>query len=471
LDQVFSHLTFLSAALPMTTRSRIFLTYTLFLLIPLLLTLGTGGYLFADRQAEALQQQAQALADAVGQQALTASKTALEHNLRTLADNNQQLFAALYEKYRAGSLSQDEAQWLALEGLVAQRIAPKGILFCIDSQGLILAHPNKALAHTHLDVDLLSRLRTNAPGTITTFQQGAQPATLYTKVDFPPWNLTIVASFPMADLPRFLTPQQLAQAVDHLPHNTSAHPFFLDASGIFWLPDPASLGTPEQKQQLAAQILQLVNQQHNPQPLNQEADTRHTDQTLFFRPLAELDLIAGVIIPTAEFNQPFTQFYRACLLLLLPVTLLALGAIFLLAQRLSRPYAHLATALSTSLHQPSPTLPQLAADISTIDVSALPMPLAKCLLHCTASSNCSSKNRRPIRPFSNDCTRRSPPDAKRSTGSRRKTALARVRKPISFCLKIFLTALLKASTSPTRPAISSPPTRLSPESPAINPQR
>lgn len=362
----------------MTTRNKIFFTYTIFLLLPLLLVLGTGGYLNASKQAKILEQQAQTQADTMARHALTASKTALEQGLRNLVDNNQRLFTALDEKYRSGSLSQGEAQWLALDGLIAQRLSHQGRLFCIDNQGLILAHTNKALANTHLDAELLSRLRLNPAGTIITVQHGTQPATLYTKVEFLPWNWTIVASFPLAELAQLLSPQHLAQSVMQIPEHQDAQPFLLDATGSFWPPMPAPFGNLDQRQ-LALHIRQLGSQPQDPGTTFEKNSHHRAEQRFFVHQIPELNLIAGIIVPTAQLNQPFTRLYRNGLLILLPATLLALGLIYLLAQRLGAPYTHLAMALNTSLRQPSPALPAPSLYPSTAECEQIVDAIAQML--------------------------------------------------------------------------------------------
>lgn len=350
----------------MTTRSNIFSTYTIFLLLPLLVLLVAGGFLHARKQAKQLHQQAQTQADTLANHALTTAKAALTQNLRSLAHNNQQLFTALDEKFRSGSLSLAEAQWLALDGLIAQGVSAPGTLFCIDNQGLILAHANKALTHTHLDTDLLSRLRINPPGAIITIQQGRQPATLLTKVEFTPWNWTIVASFPLAELSQFLPPQQLAQSVIPSTENESAQSFLLDAAGTFWPPLSAPFANLDQHQ-LAVHVRQLESQPQADLPTFQENGQHSTEQSVFVQRVDELNLIAGVIIPTAHLNAPFTLFYRNILLILLPAALLALGVIYLLAQRLSAPYANLATTLATTAGGPTTVFPALDTKTATAE--------------------------------------------------------------------------------------------------------
>ena len=122
----------------MTTQSRIFLTYTLFLLVPLLAVMGVGGYLTVTVLQQGLEREATADAVAVRQAAATAVKVAIVQTLRTIADRNLAMLQSLQQKSQSGALTLDEAQWLALDAMTAQSGEHQGQLFCIDKQGLIL---------------------------------------------------------------------------------------------------------------------------------------------------------------------------------------------------------------------------------------------------------------------------------------------------------------------------------------------
>ncbi|MGD9947397.1 MAG: diguanylate cyclase, partial [Desulfobulbus sp.] len=329
----------------MTIRTKIFSSYTLFLLFPLLVALGGSAYLVARREVQSLQQQSIASVAALQQSTRSAANASLVQALRTTAENSLLIIQSLHQKSSSGSLSSDEAQWLAQEALIAQQANSASRLLCIDNQSRILVHPDKTQLHTHLKSDLLLRLRTVSNGAlIRSMGEGQQP-TVYCKAEFAPWGWTIVAFSSMENLPHLVPLDQLSLTMSTFTSaSLSSQPFVVDPAGTFWPHPPTTAATGTlTKESKAALGQQLIGQQQgiviwNPNdPLG--------ERSLFFAPVPELNLIAGVAVPTSELTRPMTRFFQFCGLILVPGALLLLGLSYLLAQRMSRPLQNLAMLL------------------------------------------------------------------------------------------------------------------------------
>ncbi|MDD2462703.1 MAG: EAL domain-containing protein [Desulfobulbus sp.] len=330
----------------MTIRTKIFSSYTLFLLLPLLAALGVGGYVGACKERQALEQQAIASVAALQQNTRTAADAAMTQALRTSAENSRLILQSLYQKSRSGSLSPDKAQWLAQEALIAQLSDAANSLLCIDKQGLILVHPNKVLLRTHLDSELLLRLRSASNGGIIhPLIEGQQPA-VYSKAEFPPWGWTIVAFWSTEKFPRLLQLDQLSQTMaSFICGSLSCQPFVVDSEAAFWPPPPTGVpgGLPQER--WTALGRELIGQQQGSMNWNPNPNDPLGKRSLFFAPTPELHLVSGVAIPTSELTRPMTRFYQLCGLILFPGALLLLGLSYLLARRISRPLQDLVTLL------------------------------------------------------------------------------------------------------------------------------
>nr|WP_321466470.1 EAL domain-containing protein [uncultured Desulfobulbus sp.] len=329
----------------MTTQAKIFSSYTLFLLFPLLAALGGGAYVAARQERQYLDQQVLATVASIQKDTRSAANASLVQSLRTTAEDSRLIVESLYQKSQTGALSLDEAQWLAQESLIAQQAAPNNHLLCVDAQGRILVHPNKALLHTHLDNDLLLRLRAAGSGDIIHAMAEGHGPTLYSTTAFAPWNWLIVSFGTTEELPNLVPLDQLAQTMSSsLTGDLSCQPFVVDASGTFRPQISATASqNPSARERMLALGRQLVKQQQG--SLRWTPMDAPEERRLFFASMPELRLIAGIAVPVGELAQPMTRFYRFCGLVLLPCALLFVGLSYLLAQRMSRPLHNLAALL------------------------------------------------------------------------------------------------------------------------------
>jgi diguanylate cyclase (GGDEF)-like protein/PAS domain S-box-containing protein len=335
----------------MTIRSRIFFTYTLFLLAPLFAVMGIAGYLAATALQQGLEREATADAVAVRQAAATAVKVALVQTLRTIADRNLAMLQSLRHKSQSGALTLDEAQWLALDAMTAQSGERQGQLFCIDKQGLILSHPNKALVNTHLTGELLTLLQQLKSGNHVEFPvPDRQPTVLY-RADFPAWDWTLAIACAQPEQRSMLPASALAKAISELHFSGNRQAFLLDQAGAFW-PRPAwaDIAGHSDLTGLAAVLLRDKNGRILWPPHAPPAE----EQTIFFHHLAAADMIVGLTTPSSALTEPVERLRRHALLLL-PLALSALGLAFLLAHRLTVPLRRLTADLAaTNEQRPGP---------------------------------------------------------------------------------------------------------------------
>jgi diguanylate cyclase (GGDEF)-like protein/PAS domain S-box-containing protein len=327
----------------MTTRTKIFLTYTLFLLAPLLAVMGAGGYLAATALQQGLEREATADAVAVRQTAATAVKVALVQTLRAIADRNLALLQSLQQKSQAGALTLGEAQWLAIDAMTAQRGEQQGQLFCIDKQGLILSHPNKALVNTHLTGELRTQLQQLASGSHAEFPvPDHQPTVLY-RADFPAWEWTLAIACTQAEQRNMLPVAALAGEISELHFAGNRQAFLLDRAGTF-RPGPAWAAAGHSD---LADLAAILRRDKNGRILWPAHGPTAEEQTIFFHYLPAADLIVGLAAPSSTLSAPIDRLGRFALLLL-PLGLLALGLAYFLAHRLAIPLRRLAADLAAA---------------------------------------------------------------------------------------------------------------------------
>ena len=329
----------------MITVPKTFLSYTLFLLVPLFAVLAAGGHIAANNVADRLEQEARDNAASVQHMVKAATKASFTQMLRSVADNNLELLASLHQKQQSGTLTLDEAQWLALETLGAQTVGSSGYLFAFNGQGVIQGHPDKALVNTLVNHNLLERLQQLKPleqgeylGYLIQDSRKQQPLALF-KAVFAPWDWTIALVCSVNDQHQMVSLTTLAGVIGNLRFAGGMQPFFLDQSGHF-RPDSSvpQAHTPDGKNALIPLAAALRHQANGlitwslPLP-----DKAIEDRVFAFQYLTDADLIVGVCVPQSELYQPLTTFRLCFLFTLLTLFLGALAATYRLCQRQAKP--------------------------------------------------------------------------------------------------------------------------------------
>jgi PAS domain S-box-containing protein len=78
----------------------------------------------------------------------TAADVAVRNHLKAIAEKNAEIVNHLLGRVAAGEFSLEQAKMRAREILLAQRIGSSGYIYCIDSQGMAVVHPNPGVEST-----------------------------------------------------------------------------------------------------------------------------------------------------------------------------------------------------------------------------------------------------------------------------------------------------------------------------------
>jgi PAS domain S-box-containing protein len=78
----------------------------------------------------------------------TAADVAVRNHLKAIAEKNAEIASHFLNRVAAGEMSLEQAKIRAREILLAQRIGNSGYIYCIDSQGMAVVHPNPGVENT-----------------------------------------------------------------------------------------------------------------------------------------------------------------------------------------------------------------------------------------------------------------------------------------------------------------------------------
>jgi PAS domain S-box-containing protein len=78
----------------------------------------------------------------------TAADVAVRNHLKAIAEKNAEIVSHLLNRVAAGELDLEETKKRAREILLAQRIGNSGYIYCLDSHGMAVVHPNPVVENT-----------------------------------------------------------------------------------------------------------------------------------------------------------------------------------------------------------------------------------------------------------------------------------------------------------------------------------
>lgn len=76
----------------------------------------------------------------------TAASTSIKNHLRAVAEKNKEIVEHIYADYKNGLLSEEDAKSLCRKILFSQTIGTTGYIFCANTHGIAVEHPNPGVA-------------------------------------------------------------------------------------------------------------------------------------------------------------------------------------------------------------------------------------------------------------------------------------------------------------------------------------
>lgn len=76
----------------------------------------------------------------------TSANTSIKNYLRAVAEKNREIIEDIYKRHKAGFMTEDEAQAQVSGILFSQTIGKTGYIYCANSKGIAIVHPNPGVA-------------------------------------------------------------------------------------------------------------------------------------------------------------------------------------------------------------------------------------------------------------------------------------------------------------------------------------
>lgn len=166
----------------------------------------------------------------------TAANVSIRNHLRAVAEKNREIAEDFYARSQAGEMSVAEAKELARHVLLSQTIGKTGYIYCINSSGQIVIHPEAALIGADLSrFDFIRDQKARKMGYLEYDWQNPgedhrRPKALYMTY-FEPWDWIISVSSYRSEFLELIDVKDFEAGILSLTFGQTGYSFIIDSKG------------------------------------------------------------------------------------------------------------------------------------------------------------------------------------------------------------------------------------------------
>ncbi len=252
-----------------------------------------------------------------------AADTSIRNHLRGVAEKNRDNVLYFYEQFTKGNLSEAMAKARAKEILLSQTIGKTGYIYCINSQGIIKAHPNKKLHEVNLTkYSFIQEQKRTKEGYIE--YEWANPGEVSKRdkalymVYFDPWDWIISISSYRDEFKNLFRVEDFQKSILSLTFGKTGYPYIIDTKGNLII-HPKLQGTNifEAEDSSGRKFIQELCAKKNGKiiyPWKNPGDHKPREKLVIFNYLQELDWIVASSSYLNEFYDPLKTINYAILI-------------------------------------------------------------------------------------------------------------------------------------------------------------
>ena len=167
----------------------------------------------------------------------TSLTVSIKNYLRSAAEKNLQIIDSLYQDYQNGLLTEQEAKERASRVLLSQTIGKSGYIYCLNSSGIVVVHPQKALLQSDVsEYSFVKDLLVKERGYLeydwkNPDEQKSRPKALY-MIHFKPWDWFISVSSYREEFKGLVNVDDFRQSVLDVKFGKTGYAFVMNNEGI-----------------------------------------------------------------------------------------------------------------------------------------------------------------------------------------------------------------------------------------------
>ena len=166
----------------------------------------------------------------------TSAGVSIKNHLRAVAEKNREIAQHFYQLALAGSFSMEEAKSRTRDVMLSQTIGKTGYIYCIDSHGVILIHPENALVHADLsDYSFIAEQKIRKVGYLeynwkNPGEAHPRPKALYMTY-FEPWDWIISVSSYRNEFRELVNVNDFRDSILSIVFGQTGYSYVLDLEG------------------------------------------------------------------------------------------------------------------------------------------------------------------------------------------------------------------------------------------------
>lgn len=166
----------------------------------------------------------------------TSLTVSIKNYLRGAAEKNLEIINSIYIDSQNGLLSEEQAKERAVRMLLSQTIGQSGYIYCLNSSGIVVVHPQQALLQSDVsEYSFVKDLLVKEQGYLeydwkNPHEEEARPKALY-MIHFEPWDWIISVSSYREEFKRLVNIDDFKQSVLDLKFGKTGYTFVLNEEG------------------------------------------------------------------------------------------------------------------------------------------------------------------------------------------------------------------------------------------------
>lgn len=129
-------------------RHKLLFSYSLLYAISLSIGFASFYIVIRDTIKSNIESELQNTTTAIHNLVRTSATVSIKNYLRAVAEKNTEIIDSFYQQYKRGLITEEQAKEQAAQVLLSQTIGQSGYIYCLDSKGIVVVHPSRALLQT-----------------------------------------------------------------------------------------------------------------------------------------------------------------------------------------------------------------------------------------------------------------------------------------------------------------------------------
>jgi PAS domain S-box-containing protein len=359
---------------------KLFLSYSLVFSIALLIC-SIALYSFVRKTIEAnIENELKNTTTMILHMVKSSATASLKGYLHAASEKSRQIVLHYHQKQLAGELTELEAKRKAEEILLSQSIGISGYIYCLNSEGVVLVHPQAAMVNVDLSEHAFVQEQINTKEGYIEYEwrnPGAslvRPKALY-MTHFAPWDWIISASSYLDEFASFVSVDNFRDSILDIRFGRSGYSFVLDKEGVAVIHPKLRQVNLLQSEDLPAHTVRQILDQKSGKLLyawQNPGESNPREKLVIFEYLPEFDWVVASSSYLEEFYAPLKTIRNmilatvtSTLMVLLPISYAISISLLKPAQELMSKFNQVTTAKDFSVRmerrQTGDELGQMAA--------------------------------------------------------------------------------------------------------------